>query len=323
MEEISSMFRPVSLGKVLEDKELGTDVIQVALIEAATSADGAAISDSRTLEAKGVDAQGKEYTVKTNTDTVVTAKWLKWGSQRITAPDIRRLERVQIYQFADQDEYYWTDLGLDTHLRRLETVVYGINNNPDATELVKPDPTNMHTFELSSHTKQITLRTCKTQGEPTAFVFQFNLGGGAVVLADDLGNEMTLDSVEAIWAFRNSFGSFLNIDKNNIMAYAAELISMETRDFYVKADSVLVECNRFTANVKNNTHFETPIAEFSNHVSVGYITTGYNNNNTGMHSVGNMRVDGNLVLNGDANIAGKITCAGIDSSQRINAPNID
>jgi hypothetical protein len=51
-------------------------------------------------------------------------------------------------------------------------------------------------------------------------------------------------------------------------------------------------------------------------------STGYNSNGHGMVSKGNMRIEGELVTTGDAVIGGKITCAGIDSSQNVNAPNI-
>lgn len=322
MEEISSQFKPISLGKVMEDLELGTDVLLVGLMEVNSAGSGAAVSDSRTLEARGTDSEGKEYSVKTNTDNVVKAKWLRWGSQRITPPNIRRLERVQVYQFADKDEYYWEDLGLDTHMRRLETVVYGFNNNPDATKAATPDPATMHTIEVSAHSKQMTLRTCKTQGEPTAYVFQFNLGAGAVTLADDLGNVLSLDSTEAIWALKNSFGSYFNMDKNNIFAYAAELINLESRNVFVKCDLFNVECNTFNGKVAQHTRFETPYATFTGDVSVGNISTGEGGNGKGMHSRGNLTVDGKLQVNGDAVITGKITCAGVDSSRNVNAPNI-
>lgn len=326
MQELSSEFKRVSIGTAAEDKELGSDVLLVTLAESSVGMSGAVVSDARQLEAKGKDNQGKEYTTATTTDSVVKAKWLRWGSNRITPPDVRRNTRVQIYRFADQDTYYWDDLGLDNDLRRLETIVYGFNNNPDATKGAKDgvavDPSNMHTFEISTHTKQITLRTCKTQGEPVGYVFQFNLAEAHVVLADDTGNYISLDSTEAIWVLKNSFGTLLTLDKNNIIAKAAELIGLETKLFQVKAETIDVTCDVFTGKASKRFFMDTPSASFTGDVMVGNISTGYSGNSKGMVSKGNMRVEGALNVTNGMTVTGLITCAGINSSAPVNAPNI-
>lgn len=322
MQDMSSQFKPVSVARVLEDLEPGTEILLVGGLESNPGATGMQVSNTQSVEAKGTDASGKEYSSTTTTDSVIKAKWLRWGSQRLTPPNVRRKMRVMLYRFADQDEYYWEYMGLDGHLMRLETIVWGINNNANADGTSEVKPENMHTIEWSSHTKQLTLRTCKSQGEPFAYIFQFNLGEGAVILADDTGNMVNLDSQEAIWIMQNSFGSHLKIDKNNIFAFAAELIKMETKKVQVIAETVEVKANLFSGNVSELFHVDTPQANFTNNVTVGQINTGYNGNGHGMISKGNMRIEGELVTTGDAVIGGKITCAGIDSSQNVNAPNI-
>lgn len=320
-QELSSKFQPYSIGRVLEDKELGTDVILVSPSEALPGSTGQMVSDSQTVDVKGKDSTGKEYGAKTNTDNVIKAKWLRWGSQRISAPDVRRKMRVMLYRFADQDEYYWDYMGLDNDLMRLETVVWGINNNPDATESATNNPANMHTIEFSSHTKQLTIRTCKTQGEPTAFVIQINLGGGSFTIADDLGNMLSLDSTEAIWLIQNTFGSYFKMDKNSLFAYAAELINLETQTVNVKAETVHVTANLFQGDISELVNFDTPQANFTQNVTVGHISTGYGGDNAGMVSQGDLRIEGKLVVSGDVT-CGHITCRGIDSSSNVNAPNI-
>lgn len=321
-QDLKSNFNQIGICKVLEDKEIGSDILLVSLIETFPGSTGLMVADTQTIDVKGKDSTGKEYGAKTNTDNVIKAHWLSWGSQRITSPDMRRKMRVMVYRYADTDEYYWEDMGLDSHLMRLETVVWGINNNPDGTGASSISPKNMHTLEFSSHTKQLTLRTCKTQGEPTAYVFQLNLGGGSVTLADDLGNALSLDSTEAIWHIQNTFGSFFTMDKNNILAFAAELIDMKTKLVNVQAETVKITANLFSGDISKLFHVNTPQANFSGNVTVGQISTGYDNNGSGMVSKGNMRIEGTLVVTGDAEIGGKVTCAGVDSSRNVNAPNI-
>lgn len=322
MQEMSSNFKPVSVARVLEDLEPGTDILLVGGLESNPGPTGMMVSDTQVVEAKGKDSTGKEYSSKTTTDTVIKAKWLRWGSQRLTPPNVRRKMRVMLYRFADQDEYYWEYMGLDGHLMRLETIVWGINNNANADGESTVKPENMHTLEWSTHTKQLTLRTCKSQGEPVAYIFQFNLKDSSVTLADDLGNIASLDSQEAIWLLQNSFGSHLKVDKNSIFAFAAELIKAETKLVQVIAETVEIKANLFSGNISELFHVDTPQADFTGNVTVGQISTGYNNNGNGMVSKGNMRIEGELVTTGDAVIGGKITCAGIDSSQNVNAPNI-
>lgn len=320
--DLKSQFKPVSLGSVVEDKELGSLVILVSMSEVLPGSTGLMVSDAQTVDVKGKDSTGKEYGAKTNTDNVVQATWLSWGSQRITPPDVRRKMRVMLYQFADQDEYYWEYLGLDNELMRLESVVWGINNNPNGTGKSAVSPQNMHTIEFSSHTKQMTLRTSKAQGEPFAYIFQLNLSNGVIALADDVGNSLTLDSQEAIWALQNAFGSYFKMDKNNIFAYAAELIDLKTKLVNVTAETVKIKANLFSGEITDLFECKVPKAVFTGDVTVGNISTGYDNNGQGMVSKGNMRIEGTLVVTGDANITGKITCAGVDSSRNVNAPNI-
>lgn len=322
LQDLKTNWKPVGICKVLEDKELGSDVILVSPIETFPGSTGLMVADTQAVDVKGKDSTGTEYGAKSNTDNVMKATWLRWGSQRISSPDVRRKMRVMLYRYADTDEYYWEDMGLDSHLKRLETIIYGINNDPNGTGESKVLPQNMHTIEFSSHTKQFTLRTAKSQGEAVAYVLQLNLAQAVLTIADDTGNVLSLDSTEAIWHLQNAFGSYFTMDKNNLMAYAAELISLETKLVNITAETVKVKANLFSGDISELFHVNTPQADFTGNVTVGQISTGYNDNGSGMISKGNMRIEGNLVTTGDANIGGKITCAGIDSSQNVNAPNI-
>lgn len=335
MEELLSKFRRISLGEVQENKQLGSDVIEVVLKEITPAQTGEIKSNPKELEAKGVDASGEHYTSKTVTNGGVhNCVWLPHGSNRLTAPDVRRGEEVEIYQFADDTSvYYWTPSGMTDHLRRLETVVYGFNANPNydtsdtptngkIEQRVPPKYTDYYTFEVSTHTKQITMRTVQLNGEKTTYIVQFNTAEGSFNLVDAEGNVISLDSLEAIFTIRNSFGSELVIDKNEIRAYAADLFELKTKLIKLVCKTLDISASDLVKIGTKLFNLDCPDNTITGNLKVGTISTGVNDNHGGMHSIGNMSIKGNLTVTGTFT-CGHITCDGIDSSSAVNAPNID
>ena len=86
---------------------------------------------------KWKDKKGYVYSDKIETSNSLMAEWLPLGSNRATAPNVRRGERVFLLQYADDDKYYWVTAGLDPHLRRRETVVFNISNTVDEIDDIK------------------------------------------------------------------------------------------------------------------------------------------------------------------------------------------
>lgn len=214
-----------SIGYVAENKSLGSKIIKVTPVETIPMVDGEIKSSPSPLEDSGVDSDGNSYTVKVSSDNAIEAKWLPFGSNRMTAPDVRRGERVMLWRYADAEQLYWTDLGFDEHLRRLETVIMSISGTQDeGTEALDPD--NTYYLEASSHNKSITLRTSQKNGEFTRYTFQFNLADGAVTLADDLGNFFELDSAETKLTLQNVEGTMISLDKQNIIGNAPKNIDL-------------------------------------------------------------------------------------------------
>lgn len=253
MELKQSKFRPVSFGIAAENLKMGSDILEVVPVEWLPYLDGEINSSTEVMEDSGVDGLGIEYTAKVETANSLPAKWLPMDDNRSTPPNIRRGERVHIYQFADSQQFYWSCYGLDKGLRRLETVVYMFSNTRD--EKVKVlDRTNSYTVEVSTHTKQVTLRTNKNDGEPFAYTFQFNTKVGAVTLADDDSNYIEFDSAERKITAKNKDGSFITIDKRVIRMFAPDLIHMQTQAFELHCDTALVNASQsITANTTDTT----------------------------------------------------------------------
>jgi phage baseplate assembly protein gpV len=253
MQKEPSKFRPVSFGIAAENLKMGSDILEVVAVEWMPYLDGEINAEPQVLEDSGVDGLGQEYTAKVETANSLPAKWLPMDDNRATPPNIRRGERVQIYQFADSQQFYWSCFGLDKRLRRLETVVYMFSNTRDEKTTVL-DSKNSYTLEVSTHTKQITLRTNKNDGEPFAYTFQFNTKVGCVTLADDDNNFIEFDSAERKITAQNKDGSFITIDKRVIRQFAPDLIHMQTQAFELHCDTALVNAAQsITANTTDTT----------------------------------------------------------------------
>lgn len=300
-----SVFRPVYIGRVAENKELRSKVILAIPVEAVSMLDGEVKSNVTTLEYKGVDANDTEFTSKIDIDNAVEATWLPFGSNRMTAPDVRRGERVLVWQAADADKYYWTVTGLDDDYRRLETVVFAFNANPkedNATNGLE----NCYTFEISTHTGQITVRTTALNGEYTTYVIQLNTMQGAFTMQDGRGNFAHLDSADLLWHLALMTGTFFKLDKNNILANAPDKFQLDAKNSAtINTKKMVINSDTTTINAKST--------KISDDVDIG-----------GNCSVGgNLGVAGSFSGGGVKMAGGTITCGMVKSSGPVIAPNID
>lgn len=222
-----SQFRFVSIGLVAENKALGSKDIKVTLIEQQNLLDGEIKSEPQALEASGTDAKGVNYSGKVIADAVVRATWHAMAStNRQTAPDVRRGERVRVYQQGDSPRYFWVSCGDDDHLRKLETVRYTFSGTSDEGK----DSTgagNCYYFEISTHRKLSTFQTAQQNGEPYLHTIQVNSAEGVVVITDDVGNYVEIDSSATKITLRNADGTYLMLDRQHIKGYAPQTIHLE------------------------------------------------------------------------------------------------
>lgn len=216
-----SKMRIYSVGVVAENKPLSEDVVQIVPVEVLPMLDGELKANPQALEENGVDGSGNSYSVSVDTDIVISAKWLRWNTNRQTSPDVRRGERVLLWQYADTDKFYWTSLGMDNHLRKLETVRYVISATQDEEDTVLT-PENTYSFELSSHGKYINIHTSKANGEPFEYTIQINTDVGAITITDDVGNYLELDSQENKITSKNVDGTEWVLDKKVLRGYAKD-----------------------------------------------------------------------------------------------------
>lgn len=246
-----SAWHLYSEGVVAENKPLSTNDCLVTPYEVFPMMDGDLGDDIYESEVEGVDSFDVPFKLTVKTGTTIKCKWYQRGSNRHTAPDVRRGERVEIWRFGDSKEFYWVSKGLDDHLRRLETVRFLFNADPDGLGDNPPSPENSYVFEISTHDKLITLQTSILNGEPFEYVIQLNTDQGYFTIKDDIGNYVTVDSQERSIRLQNADGSFIDLDKENINAYAKGNISVEA------LKDIIVKCANLNWNASGAAKFKT------------------------------------------------------------------
>lgn len=150
-----------------------------------------------------------------DTTEVITAKWMQSGSNRMTAPNIKVGERVEILQEVDRDIYYWRPVGLDEFRRKLETIIWGISGTPHIPE-DSLDPDHRYWIEFSSHSKLITLTTSDRNGEKTRYNLTIDPGNGKFHIMDARGNSLSLDTMADLWEIETTQGAKVTLDKQDI-----------------------------------------------------------------------------------------------------------
>lgn len=218
--DMVSELKIYSLGIVAENMKLldkdgkPNRVVEVTPIEDAPMLDGEIKSGLVTDKVISNDPSGGQYQVKVTTANSVSATWLPIGSSnRFTAPNVRRGERVVLYRFSDNDEFFWTTLFDDIQLRKLETAIYAWSGTQKEGAAVTGD--NYYFFEVSTHRGVINLHTSKANGEYAVVDIQLNTKDGIFQFRDDTGHLFIIDLKEKQMAMENPDGTSFEINKKN------------------------------------------------------------------------------------------------------------
>ncbi len=222
-----SQFTCYSIGIASQNKLLTETILHVCPIEVTPYLDGELTAGVTTHSEQGLDKDGKEYVVTVNQSSSVKATWLRLGhTNRRSAPDVRRGERVLLYTYGDSDALYWDSMGMDDHLRKLETVITSWSATKDET-LDSTSYENSYSLEVSTHDKLVTFRTVKVDGEPFAYTFQLNTKDGRFIVTDDDNNWIELDSMERRITLENRDTTRIVLDKRDINIHAPNDLNVD------------------------------------------------------------------------------------------------
>jgi hypothetical protein len=232
-----SRFRFYSIGVVSANQVLGSDQIEVVAIEDYPFLHGELTDNADELTVSGVDASGAAFNSKLITTNSIPATWLKNHDNRLTAPNVRRGEKVILYQFGNYNKFYWTTQQIDMKLRRLETVIYGWSGAPE--EDTPPGPDNMYYLEISTHAGHVTFHTSKANKEPFAYDLQINTKEGYVLVRDDIGNTFSIDSKAHRVEMTNTDGCHYDMHQKNLTVTVPESMTFISKNMNLVVDQAL------------------------------------------------------------------------------------
>lgn len=304
-------LRPYARGMIAVNKSLSNNEADVTPIEILPQLAGELNANTEVSKHKGIDADGNTYEVEVTNGTTLRCKWLPCGSNRTTAPDVRRGERVLIYKYADADIYYWTELGLDDHLRRLETVIYRFSNIPDGLSDDELTDENCYFISISTHMGMIEIATSKSNGEEYEYKIQLNTKESIFLITDNIENYIQLESAENRITIENADKTKVMLEKRNLFLFAPDNIYIESgknTEFTVGADLLY--------KVKGKV-FRKVGGDYTNQIDGNYNTKASN----AAYNIGTFTIDGKLVTTGTSSFGGAMSANGITSTKPISGPS--
>lgn len=257
-----SELKLYSLGIVVENKPVGSDMIMVSPMEVLNIQPAGSIKDASTkFEGTLKNSSGKNFASEMKSTNYVKAKWLAFGqSNRITSPDVVANETVVLFKFGDVDEYYWTTIFREVELRRQETVLYGFGNIKSGISAF--DKSTSYWLEVDTKNKTVKFHTAMNDGEYTEYDIVVDTKAGTFTLKDKKGNTFMLDSKQ---------DKFVVNALKEISGTAGEVINL-------KAPTINLEGN---VNIKGNVS-----------------TTGNTSTQGNVSMIGNFDVKGNINASG-------------------------
>lgn len=231
----------VFLGLVLEDKEPGSKDIKVHLEELIPFVEGEVNPKKMELQVSS-DYSEKTYSGTVEASNFVTATYLGTESNRRYPPDVRKNEQVFVFNYSDQDKYFWISSGRDDVLRRVER--YNISvSDLSSTSVDQLTDDNTYFFELDTrYNKRVMISTSNSDGEAYKYTFLIDTKDSVVSLCDNNDNEIQIDSKVPRVMMRNNSGSLIDLAQENISIVAPKelLIKVGSRGV-IEIPSILIK----------------------------------------------------------------------------------
>lgn len=241
-----TVFESMGFGTVVENPPIGEVMVNVLIQETSSMRDGELTTNPVEVTNTTSDSAGNKTSTVLLADTGVPAKWLSTNGNRKHPPNVRRGEVVEVYRKGDTGQYYWRETGINSNLRKLETVIFGISGTPNEGD-DGDDPENMYWLEWSSHSKRLMFTNSQKNGEPYKYVAGFNFEDGEFSVEDDVGNSLALISALSQLFLKNNKGSSIELKGKNINVVSPDMV-------HAKSKNINVECGeRFHVSAGGST----------------------------------------------------------------------
>lgn len=193
LNETMSGLRSWCMGIAQFDKADGSNDLMIIPIERMSMEKGLFKDIEKKYDVKAPDIHGAMKAESIQGGTALKAIWLPIGdSNRMTAPDVRKNETVEIFRYRDTELYYWNTVFRETGIRRLEHVIYAFGNLPDGFAPLDRD--SSYIMEFDTKTKRIAITTSKSDGEAFKYMFEISPATNTLTLTDNVGNSVGLES---------------------------------------------------------------------------------------------------------------------------------
>ncbi|QVW55300.1 hypothetical protein pEaSNUABM29_00260 [Erwinia phage pEa_SNUABM_29] len=273
MNKSKSALHIFSIGVVAEDKEPGKDRVKVIPIET-NFIQPTAVQATESPTEKQHESAGATETLNVATGNAITAKWWKFNSNRVNAPDVKKEDYVLIHRMGETDMYFWEDLNM-SNVKRLEDAVYAWAADPE--NQMADDLSNAYVLNVSTRDGHISLRTSMANGEKNAYLMQLNTRDGLWQLVDDKGRKFYMNSPEDDLGFENAMLSKVNINKEDAFIFSKKSINLETQTINEKckvricnaSESITNTTETYTTNASASATFKTPQGTFTEKFNVG------------------------------------------------------
>ena len=208
-----------------------------------------------------------EYSGTVKTSTIIKCLYRDETSNRAFPPDIRKGEEVVIYNYGDDNTYYWKSSGRNDNARRTETYRVAISgtlknvaeNNDDSTYFFEMDTRRSHRIRIS---------TSNQDGEQFRYTFCINADKNEVFLGDNNGNQFYIKSDQPRVCMKNTDGSLVDLNMTNIVIAAKKDISITSTEGNI---TFTAQKGKMTSYAKSDMSLETE-ANFSRKVKVDSTT---------------------------------------------------
>lgn len=326
-----SKLKLYSIGIVTKDKERSSRTISVLPIEELPLANG---DLTATIDMASDYIENEQHsTTSTTKSYVLEAIWLPLGvSNRALPPDVMKNETVLIYSYGNTGKYYWTTAMNEPTLRRQETTVFLVGNEPE--EGVPLGKDNSHWLLMSSHDKKVILHTSENNGEQCGYDLTMDLERGLFTLIDTVGNSIYLRSPEG--ELEANIKEKTTINSPIIETNGKDVTINVSNDAIINAsNSVNVNADSSIVCVTNDCTITAPTMTLNGDVTnngsmtvTGGITTpGGISTSSSPPSTGEAAISGNLSVTGNSALADvtadNITASGTVSGSSGNFPNLN
>lgn len=187
-----SGFAIYSLGIVAKDMPLNSNITEVFATEKMSQLRGS-INDKQSIDTTLKDMSGNNITANVDTTMTLSCKWLPIGNSCvITPPSVCKGEAVIIYTNSGTDEYFFTTLGTDLDLRKLDSYTLFVSAKPgvDTADWRKKG----YAFTMDAKNKYVAITTSKFNGEAAAYQIDLDTGKGIFTISDDRDNYIQLQT---------------------------------------------------------------------------------------------------------------------------------